>query len=951
MMAADESYRSEATQAVTILAPGAMISRYRLLSRLGEGGMGAVFLAEDSGLKRQVALKFLSAQFASDQIFRTRFIREAQSAARLSHPNVVTIFEVGESQGHVFIAMEYLQGQSLRQLMDQRLPTLERTLAIMAQVGDALAAAHVSGITHRDVKPANIIVDPNDRVRLLDFGLAKSEGEEQLTQAGTALGTVSYMSPEHAMGKNIDPRSDVFSAGIVLFEMLSGQLPFKKPNIPATMHAIVNEAHPSIRALVPSLPQSLQNVVDRSLAKLPEQRYSSARQMADELRGSLFDLAGLSKGSPVPTGRTTTALPAVAAKVTSLAVLHLQNLGTDEDDALCYGITEDLIVDLTRIGSMRVSPMRAILKYKDSDADIEEIAAKLKVDLILDGSLRRSAGSIRVTAQLVEAASGTNLWADRWEHPIEKLPEIKQALANGVAQALQIGVTVVSAAFVGTPDAEDAQAYELYLRGKYAFEHKKEKADVVRALELYQQALKMEPNLLAARAGLAEALLHQGEYDRAAAELATSLDEARAKELKPDEASLLRLLCRYYVQRSDWKLAHQHASRSLELAKELNDTVGEIESIGLIIIVLQRQSKFDEALQLFDRVLSLSRQVGDQQRLAEVLKNMGQAYARRGEFDRASSMYEESLELARQQDDMSIQAACLSNLGNISFYRGKLAEAFSRYQDSLDIYNRLGDKAGSARQALNLGLIEATRGNLNSALTTLRSAETNAEQLGDKVILAMTKVNISQVLVSMGRPEDAVVAAAEAFHIAQEVTFPVGRTTSQELIGQAYLYKRDYVASEGAYQKALEEARDAALSRNECYAMIGLGIVHYYQKNIQKAREYFNSAQSIAKDLGDKSGMSRSTAYLGAITSREGLFFAGTRQIRQVVRDAELAGDSQLEVSLSILLAEVLLTCGDSPEDQSEGERLLITIEARARELSLAPELKRLGEIAALPRK
>lgn len=922
------------TQAITVLAPGALIAHYRLTSKLGEGGMGSVHLAEDTQLKRQVALKFLAPNFATDPVFRARFIREAQSAARLNHPNVVTIYGAGEASGHVYIAMEHIAGLSLRQLIDQRKLSIDRAITLMAQVCEALAAAHSAGIIHRDIKPGNIMVDSKDRARILDFGLAKSSSDDQLTQAGTALGTVNYMSPEQAMGQPLDLRSDLFSVGVVLYEAVTGQVPFKRASATATLQAIISEPHAPIRQHLTTAPPQLVAVVDKALAKKAEQRYANARQMHDDLKSCLADFTGASRSVTV----TTAPVPTRA-----LAVLHLQNMGGPDNDALCFGITEDLIVDLTRVGSIRVAPMRSILKFKDSNADIEEIAGKLKVDVVLDGTISRTGDQVRVSAQLIDVASGSNLWADRWEQPLERLPEIKRALANGVVQALQLSQTVVVAAQVGLPEASDAQAYESYLKGKYAFERKKDQSDVHKALELYRQALELEPSMLAARAGLAEALLHQGEFDKAFYELQVALSEAEKQDLKPDQAGLHRLIARYFLQKSDWSKARESADKALQLARQLRDPVGEVESLGLMISVLQREAKFDEALQLFDRVLQLSRQIGDQQRLAEALKNMGVAYARRGDLDRAVSLYEEALELATQQEDLGLQAACQSNLGNVNFYRGKLAEAYSRYQEALSIYSRLGDRAGAARQSLNLGLIEASRGNLTNALAALQESAQFSEQTGDRSTLALTLVNISQVQLGMGDSSASIRTAERSFELASQVNLPVGRTSAQHQLGDAYLYLRDFEKAEQAFTRALEEARAGQLSRNESYAQLGLCAVAYHRQDLKAARGNAGSAQAIAKELGDRAVLAKAGGYLGAISAREGLFFAGISQVRRLVKDAETAGDAPLEVHLLGLLAELLLNYSSQPEDESEGMQVWTRAQNMAQQLSLAPEVARLN--------
>ncbi|MEW5924640.1 MAG: protein kinase, partial [Candidatus Zixiibacteriota bacterium] len=700
---AEDEYREDATQAFLIIKPGTVISKYEILSKLGAGGMGDVYLAQDNKLRRQVALKFLSPGFASDETFSARFIREAQSAAALNHPNVVTIFEVGESDGHIFIAMEYVEGKSLRELIDSGQLTYDTGMAAAVQICEGLGAAHKAKLVHRDIKPLNIIIDAGGRARILDFGLAKAEDDMHLTQAGMTIGTVNYMSPEQGKGEEADYKSDIFSLGIVLYEMFTGQLPFKKGNIPSTIYSIVNDQPEPITKHNSALPAKLQDIIDKTLAKDSSQRYTSVL----DLKNDLLQLYEGSRAIPVSAADSN---KVALSKVKSLAVLYLRNLGSEEDEFLSYGITEDLIVDLTRIGSVRVASMRSIMKYKDSDAELEEIAARLNVDMILDGSIHKAGNSIRISAQLVDVHSGENLWADRWQESSDNLPQIKQALADGISRALDLGHTVIMQAEIGKPEGRDAGAYENYLKAKYNFDHKKTRSDVDIALGLYSLAIKEEPSLLAAKVGIAEIMIYNGDFTSAKIELESALKVAIERNLRADHADVLRLLAQLNVKQSNWAEAGEYGDKALSLAREMGDLAGEAAALGIMISILQPQAKFDEAILLFDRVLEISRQLDDKEQIAEALKNMGIAYSRKGDYEQALDLYNECLEMARSCENLSLQASCLSNIGNVNYYRSRFDLAFKHYEQALEISVKIGDRALSARQNLNMGLIHLLTG-------------------------------------------------------------------------------------------------------------------------------------------------------------------------------------------------------------------------------------------------
>jgi len=932
-----QNHDDDKTQSITVLREGALISHYKVLKKLGGGGMGEVYVAEDSDLKRKVALKFLSQLIASDATNKARFLREARAAAALSHPNIVTIFEVAEFEGRAFIAMEYIEGNTLRQLIEHGNLSFLVKMNLAIQLCEGLQAAHQAGLVHRDIKSTNVVVDKTQRARILDFGLAKQVGDMEITKADTAMGTISYMSPEQTKGSNIDQRSDIFSLGVVFYELFTGKLPFERSNLTGTIYAIVNDAVPPLNRFVKDVPVELQRIVDKALAKKTAERYQDVGQLGADLKAVI----GL-KSTTVPLDSATIG---EKREVKSLAVLYLRNLGTEKDEFLSYGITEDLIIDLTRIGTVRVSPMRAILKFKDSDAELSDIASKLNVDIVLDGSIHRADSSIRVSAQLIDVHNDRNLWAERWEEPIENLSKVKQSLAESISQALEVGQTLMDLALVSGQKTANPAAYENYLRAKYNFEHKKDKSDVSVALKLYQQALESEPALLSARAGIAEILLYQGEPKEALKEFEGALAIAEKSDLKQEQATILRLLSRFYIRQSNWPEAWRVGDRALQLNRTLKDLAGEAETLGVLISILQPQAKFDESLALFDRVLEISRHLNDQEKIAESLKNMGVAYSRKGDYERALGLYEESLELARGQENLSLEAACLSNIGNVYYYKGDLNLALQYQQEAGGINTRIGDHAMAARQNLNMGLIHIQNGDHEKGLELLKKSADTFEKVGDRGMLAMNLINISQVKIIMGDADKAIQMAESARQIARDIKHPLGESDANLYMGMAHIYKADYAHAEKQINEALKIAESAGITRNIAHGLYLLADLKYAVKDYKGCNEYAKKALMVGKEIGEKSVVLQSSALIAALTVSGGLYHSGIRQIRQICRDAESIGDNQLLLQLKTLLGKVLFENSRSDSDNKEGRSILEAALAQAKEKKLAPEIKAVEEV------
>ncbi|HVH68062.1 MAG TPA: protein kinase [Gemmatimonadales bacterium] len=408
---------------------GRTLGQYQILERLGEGGMGTVYRAHDPRLERSLAIKVLRADRVADEERRKRFVREARSASALNHPNIITIYDIGQAEGADFIAMEWVQGRTLDQLIGtQGLPVPE-ALRYAVQMADALARAHAAGIIHRDLKPANIMVTDDGRVKILDFGLAKlverseSQPASQAfdTEAGVILGTVSYMSPEQAEGRPLDARSDIFSFGAVLYEMLTGKCAFPGNTPTAALAAVLMREPKPLREIVPAIPTDVARIVTCCLAKEPDRRFQHMADVTIELQAVLE-----ARVVPRP------------AEVPSIAVLPFADLSPQRDqENFCDGITEELITALSNVEGLRVVSRTSSFRFKGKLQDIREIGAELNVRMILEGSVRRAGALQRVTVQLINVGDGYHLWSERYDRDVQDVFVIQDEIAQAVAETLK----------------------------------------------------------------------------------------------------------------------------------------------------------------------------------------------------------------------------------------------------------------------------------------------------------------------------------------------------------------------------------------------------------------------------------------------------------------------------------------------------------------------------------
>ena len=482
---------------------GSRIGPYEITAKLGEGGMGEVYRARDTRLGRDVALKVMPAALAGDAERIERFRREARAAAALSHPNIVTLHSIEEAEGVTFLTMELVEGEGLDRLVPATGMPIERVVDIGVELAAALAAAHEKGIVHRDLKPANVMVDAGGHVKVLDFGLAKVEGpapgdgmvrDTTLlgTQAGALLGTLPYMAPEQLRGDRVDARTDLFALGVLLFELATGERPFRGTNGAELSGAILRDPPPGLVARRPQAPADLERIVSRCLEKDPRDRYAAASVVHDELR-----LLRRGSGAQLAAGGTAAGRPDAA-----IAVLPFSDMSPGRDqEALCEGMAEEIMTALVGIAGLRVAARASAFRAKREGHDPEAIARLLRVGIVLDGSVRTAGKRLRVTAQLVDAASGFQLWSERYDRDAEDLFAVQDDIASAVVGAVRSRLGAASAAAPRRESFASLEAYQAYLRARHL---RYSKNDPRGALQCYEQAVALDPACAPAWVGMAE---------------------------------------------------------------------------------------------------------------------------------------------------------------------------------------------------------------------------------------------------------------------------------------------------------------------------------------------------------------------------------------------------------------------------------------------------------------
>ena len=604
---------------------GTTISHYRILEKLGEGGMGVVYKAHDTKLDRDVALKFLPPRFAASDSDKARFIQEAKAASSINHPNVCTIHDIREHGKELFIVMEYVEGKTLRDLPLGHLDD-GTVLSYAIQIGEALQEAHAKGIVHRDIKADNIMLNTKGQIKVMDFGLAKLRGSLKLTRTTTTVGTLGYMSPEQIEGRDVDGRADLFSLGALFFEMLTGSLPFRGDHEASMMYSILNEEPQRLESFREDLSGDLQRIVDRALQKNPKDRYQTAADFVKDLRQlqqPAKDVAGGSRSSRGATlGRRSRHILLAAAGVTvvalvivlyalfrphqgidSLAVLPFANVNANQSsEYLVDGITENLINRLSKISKLTVLARGTVYRYKGPDVDPLKTGRELGVRAVLTGKITQVGNDVVIGTELVDVMNGAHLWGEQYRRTLSDIFTLQEEIAQEISQQLRLRLTGEEQRQLTKRYTEDSDAYQLYLKGLFSW-NKRMPEDLLKGIEYFKQAVAKDERYALAYVGLADSYTLLGNFNLLAPKDAfPKAKEASMKALTLDntlgEAHASLAYAEMYY---DWdgQAAEKEFKRAIELSP------GHAMAYNWYALLLASKHRFEEAGLVRKRALEL----------------------------------------------------------------------------------------------------------------------------------------------------------------------------------------------------------------------------------------------------------------------------------------------------------------------------------------------------------
>lgn len=677
---------------------GSTISYYQILEQLGSGGMGVVYKAQDTRLDRIVALKFLPHHLSLDEEAKLRFTREAKTASALDHPNICTIFEIGEHEGQTFIAMAYYEGETLKDRIERGPLRIEEAIDYTMQMAEGLTQSHEKGIVHRDVKPANVLVTSQGRVKLLDFGLAKAIEQTQLTKEGATPGTIAYMSPEQARGETIDCRTDLWALGAVFYEMLTGERPFRGVYDQAIIYGILNEDPLPISRLRSDAPEALEQIVVKLLEKNPQQRYQSAGDL-------LNDLAALTQtgSSGSAHARVTTEDP---VSVNAIAVLPFETLGRSESSPFTEGIHGDILTRLSNISGLRVISRTSVRQYIKTEKTIPDIGRELGAKWVLEGDVQEAGALVRVNARLVEAEDDHQVWAQDYQEELtaENIFLIQGEVTKRIVRALEIQLTPEEKQRIEKVPTENLVAYRLYVQGR-VFLNERTEQGMRRAADYFQQAIEEDSSYALACVGRADALtlLYDYEYE-------TTVDVlSLAEEAIQQALTIDPMLAEAYASLGLFHSASHNGPesiRELKRAVELQPSYADAHNWLSFVHMLLGHPK--EAVDCAKRAIELD-PLSPETVSNVTLSNL------------VSGNAEDALVAARRDDDLP------SPWTTGRFYEGLILYDLGQFPKAKSVLTNLDvEWAGSGPRAA-LALVHAASGDLTEA----RSILAEFEDVGD----------------------------------------------------------------------------------------------------------------------------------------------------------------------------------------------------------------------------
>jgi serine/threonine protein kinase/tetratricopeptide (TPR) repeat protein len=822
---------------------GETISHYKILEKIGEGGMGVVYKAEDTKLERSVALKFLPPELTRDAEAKERFIREARAASALDHPDICTIYEINEAEGQTFIAMAYVEGENLQKKIESGPLKIDEALNIAIHVAQGLQEAHERRIVHRDIKPANIMLTPRGQVKIMDFGLAKLGGDKQITEKEATPGTVAYMSPEQTRGDDVDHRTDIWSLGVVLYEIITGQRPFKGAYHQAIVYSILNEEPAPVTGLRAGVPMELERIIAKALAKSPDRRYQHVDELMVDLNRAKEELRigilpprkrpkEFSWARAILTAFIVVVLAVLIASYflyrdvkrmvtpgvskvartqwqNSIAVLPFRDYSPHKDqEYFCDGMTEAIIGKLSGLPDLKVISMTSVMRYKSPERDIVKIGDELSVATILEGSVQKEDSRVRVRAQLINVADDAHLWTQTYDRELASIFTIQDEISQTIVDVMKIKLLRDERTSFAKRHTENLEAYNAYVQGRFLW-NKRTEENLMKAIEYFEQAIELDPNYAQAYAGLADV------YAVLPSNIGYPQEEAIPKVRQSAQKAL----------ELDDKLAEAHAS--LALIAEMEGRLEEAEEEFLKAIelnpgyayahywysnLLNRMGRREQSMRELEVAFELN------PLSVVILTNLACKMGTSGDTLRAEELFQRAVEIEPSRTLTYVAyGGCLRQIGHL--------------EKAAQIYMRAIEE--NPNDASNYNMLAYTYDAMGDFEKALQAAEKHVELAPDEPNSYDTR---GDIYAFNGQPDRAI----ENYTRAMEINPRFGNTASK--LASMHILIEDYAVAEGIIKVFLAEEDKNIRSS----ARTSLALVSLYRGKLEETLSMLDKA--IAQD-------------------------------------------------------------------------------------------------------